>query len=359
MAHHVRTWTSCGVVMFMYLVMSGCGSPAPEEAADSEPDGAGDAVPDERPPSVSTTLALPIEDPPSAAASEVVPASPPELLGAAVLAANPAGDPRGAAVDSVERFIPDPVTAGNDNSAFACGALLEESSITRCSYGATDPSARLVLTGDSHAAMWTTAFKTIAESRSWSLELYTKQSCPAAGAVIARNDVPDETCTAWNAELEALLVQDPPDFIVFTGVDRPVIADGAVLSGSQGEAALATAYADRWNRLIAAGSHIVALADVPRPGIDVPECVAQNPTTLTACAVPQAEALATGRALRMAAGQVPEATYVDLTAAICPTDPCAAVIGDVIVYRDTNHLTDTYVRTLTPRLNEALTALDE
>jgi hypothetical protein len=45
---------------------------------------------------------------------------------------------------------------------------------------------------------------------------------------------------------------------------------------------------------------------------------------------------------------------IDLDDAICPTDKCAAVIGGVIVYRDSNHLTATYVQSLAPRLNAAL-----
>ena len=41
----------------------------------------------------------------------------------------------------------------------------------------------------------------------------------------------------------------------------------------------------------------------------------------------------------------------DLTRrAVCPADPCAAVIGGVLVYRDDHHVTATYARTLTPWL---------
>lgn len=39
---------------------------------------------------------------------------------------------------------------------------------------------------------------------------------------------------------------------------------------------------------------------------------------------------------------------------ICPDDECVPVIGHVLVYRQTSHLTDTYVRTLTDDLAEQL-----
>jgi hypothetical protein len=45
---------------------------------------------------------------------------------------------------------------------------------------------------------------------------------------------------------------------------------------------------------------------------------------------------------------------VDLDDAVCPTALCAPVIGGVLVYRDINHLTKTYVLTLAPRLSAAL-----
>jgi hypothetical protein len=46
---------------------------------------------------------------------------------------------------------------------------------------------------------------------------------------------------------------------------------------------------------------------------------------------------------------------VDLFDAICPTERCPAVIGNVLIYRQGSHLTDTYVRSMTPRLAKALT----
>ena len=45
--------------------------------------------------------------------------------------------------------------------------------------------------------------------------------------------------------------------------------------------------------------------------------------------------------------------YVDLNASICPSDTCPVVVGGVLVYRDTAHLSDTYVRTLIPQLAAA------
>ena len=37
---------------------------------------------------------------------------------------------------------------------------------------------------------------------------------------------------------------------------------------------------------------------------------------------------------------------LDLTDLICPVDPCPAVVGRVVVFRDNNHLSQEYVQTL-------------
>ena len=43
-----------------------------------------------------------------------------------------------------------------------------------------------------------------------------------------------------------------------------------------------------------------------------------------------------------------EATLVDANATACPGDTCLPVVGDVVVYRDKLHFTQTFARTLAP-----------
>ena len=55
-----------------------------------------------------------------------------------------------------------------------------------------------------------------------------------------------------------------------------------------------------------------------------------------------------------AAAAAADATVVDLSGAICPGDPCQAVIGDTIVQRDDHHLTATFATSLAGLLEAAL-----
>ena len=51
------------------------------------------------------------------------------------------------------------------------------------------------------------------------------------------------------------------------------------------------------------------------------------------------------------------AAFVDPTGWACPTDPCPAVIGRFLVYRDQHHLATPYVIALRDRLAAAMPAL--
>ena len=53
----------------------------------------------------------------------------------------------------------------------------------------------------------------------------------------------------------------------------------------------------------------------------------------------------------------PDVHLVDLTDAFCDARYCPAVIGNVLVYADSNHMTPTFARTLVPILHQRLSAV--
>lgn len=62
-------------------------------------------------------------------------------------------------------------------------------------------------------------------------------------------------------------------------------------------------------------------------------------------------------AMRAAAAQVPGVRLVNLTDRFCTADFCPALVGSVLVYRDTNHITSVYGRTVARDLDERLLRL--
>jgi hypothetical protein len=51
------------------------------------------------------------------------------------------------------------------------------------------------------------------------------------------------------------------------------------------------------------------------------------------------------------------ATFIDPSPWVCPTDPCPAVIGKYLVFRDSHHLTTAFSTALSRRLLDALPGL--
>ncbi|TPM26380.1 SGNH hydrolase domain-containing protein [Mesorhizobium sp. B2-3-5] len=55
----------------------------------------------------------------------------------------------------------------------------------------------------------------------------------------------------------------------------------------------------------------------------------------------------------LAAGPLPDVLVVDMNDALCGKQTCAAVVGNIIVWRDYHHMTATYALALAPYLAKA------
>lgn len=109
------------------------------------------------------------------------------------------------------------------------------------------------------------------------------------------------------------------------------------------------------------GAPVVIARDVPNAGFDVPSCLSSE-RTAESCALPEGAARWDGE---LHDGEVEAVTAVgsgvdffDPTDDICDRFPCPVVSGDgVIKYRDGNHLTETYARSLGSSFGRRLGAL--
>jgi hypothetical protein len=100
---------------------------------------------------------------------------------------------------------------------------------------------------------------------------------------------------------------------------------------------------------------IAILGDTPASRVDIPVCLSQHAADITRCATDRTYAFGRQMLVReRVAAEDAAATLVDLSDAICPGDPCQAVIGDMIVQRDDHHLTATFAESLAGLLEAAL-----
>lgn len=287
---------------------------------------------------------------------------PGQKYGAQVL---PPEQPKGAAagkpVDDPGRFTPSITRVRDDNpSVYADGCHVKDNPspvAVGCTYGDRNASFTVAVVGDSHAAQWVPTFQQMAKERHWKLLAYTKSGCPLADETVTlgKDRRPYKGCDGWNRDVTRKLLAAKPDIVVTSSVRYRVSDDGRVLDTKTSDARMVAALRRSWSTLTDAGIKVLAVADTPRPGFDVPDCVSANEDRQLKCTFPRSKARSTaGRTVTTAAEGQRDVKLVDLFDFICPDTRCAPVIGHVFVYRDTDHLTATYARSLAPTMVTAM-----
>ncbi|WIB76876.1 acyltransferase family protein [Curtobacterium sp. MCPF17_002] len=279
----------------------------------------------------------------------------PDCYGAAAM--QPGADcPQVAASD----ISPSPVQAAADDfadqSGSGCQIAGDDTTVKGCEVGDPDGTVRLAIVGDSHAANVVPSLQIIAKAKHWSLTTYLHSGCPMTRALVT------ESCNTWKADTLERLQQERYDVVFVAAMSRTPWPHGIIRQADQLTPAIrdaaAAAYAKTWVRLQQAGSAVVALRDNPDPGIggvsDVPSCVEQHGDG-AACDVSEADALLDDPVAE-AARTTPGVTLIDPTAMFCADGSCPAVIGGVVVYRQVQHVTQTYARSMAPFLEPEVTA---
>jgi hypothetical protein len=254
-------------------------------------------------------------------------------------------------VDDVPTIVPPPINARRDVPVtYRNGCHDMDHPSQACVLGEPNATFSVAVVGDSHAAQWIPAIEAIAATNHWRVLSYTKAGCALLYAEHPLVGI-DDGCLAWNAQLRPLLTGTArPDLLLTASASREPRGDRSALVRAT-HLALA--------EIAAAGTTIVVLRDTPWPGIDIAECASSHRHQLTRCAVARGDAVdRKGQSWRQvqdeAMAGLTKVSAVDLTDAICPADPCAAVIGGVLVYYDAHHLTATYAASLAPRLGDEI-----
>ncbi|WP_345555465.1 acyltransferase family protein, partial [Streptomonospora halophila] len=252
-------------------------------------------------------------------------------------------------------LYPSPVAAGDDlpDVWARCQADPGAVKLQSCVYGPQDADTTVALVGDSHAAQWAPALRRIAEERDWRLHVYAKSSCSFTLTTLGRDGKAYSECTEWNEALfDELTGEVGPDILFTTSSANNEAASAA--TQSEGAVDIAAGMNRLWGPLEDAGTDVVAIRDTPRMATRLPECVALHSEDLSKCERSAEDAFSNEDPQLLAAENDADADVVDLTDEFCIGDTCLPVIGNVLVYRDSNHITATYSELLAPKLSQAL-----
>lgn len=232
-----------------------------------------------------------------------------------------------------------------------------------CSFAARDSDVRVALFGDSHALQWLPALVAAADEAGWKVETLTKAACPPAQVEFGRKEIgAAASCRAWRRQALERLSEDPPEVLLLSGAGRVYN-----LLDATGERIPDDEVLTEWQRGLAAtlrslpgSTQTVVLADTPLMRRNPVSCLTADPGDLSACQTSRAEAL--GRSLDDAERAVAAehgASFASLGELVCPYDPCPVVIGDVLLWRNADHITATFAASLAPAMQaivaEALT----
>jgi len=247
--------------------------------------------------------------------------------------------------------------AANDKGEMARGhcRALDEAPII-CSYGDLASDNTVALIGDSHALQWGPALIQLATQRDWRLIAIIKTGCLIADVKF------EATCDRWRARaLESLAGQQPRHVIVGTSIGRRyrLEAKGRRLTRRASDPLLTAGMTRTLKRIRSIpsldgdGSGVTLIRDqVTAPFLPV-RCLEEHPHHPETCRFPRHRRFGPGFEAE-AARRAGVTDVIDPLGALCGGKWCYSVRDGMVLYRDSDHLTATFVRSLTGWLGAKL-----
>ncbi|NKU16149.1 acyltransferase, partial [Rhodococcus hoagii] len=217
-----------------------------------------------------------------------------------------------------------------------------------CTYGDTEADRSIALIGGSHAEHWLPALDELGHKHRFRVETYVKVGCPAV--LPPGPDAPVGECEEWTFDVLDAVAASRPD-IVFSTSTRP-------RPGAAGDYTPDT-YLALWQALTDLDLPTIVVRDTPWLESDgvayrASDCLARRGGNADTCGIDRAQALDPIDPALDASAPFPTVFPLDLSDAVCREDRCRVIEGNVQIYRDSNHLTASYVRTLTPVMEDRL-----
>ncbi|QSB06338.1 acyltransferase family protein [Natronoglycomyces albus] len=219
-----------------------------------------------------------------------------------------------------------------------------------CWFGDAEGDHTMVLLGDSHAAQWFPPLNQLAEASGWQLFVMTKTACsvPDIAENNATLDREYTECAQWRENAFAQIEDLSPQMVVAaTGDQKEVIGDDPDTTWVEG-------WRDTTERLLDSAEEVVTLADTPWHSTHVPDCLSDSRDNAPECVekIDDVIPFPERREDSIEAIENAGARVIDPIPWICDeqSGKCPVVVGDLLAYRDSNHLTTTFASALTPYL---------
>ncbi|WJY99711.1 acyltransferase family protein [Corynebacterium hansenii] len=215
-----------------------------------------------------------------------------------------------------------------------------------CVYGDVDSDRTIMLVGGSHSEQWFSPLEEVALEAGYRLEVVLRPGCATFLSPVWDMD---DMCVEWSEAVVEHLSEERPDVVVTTS-SRP---------GFENTDYTPDGYVDFWHAVTGMGIPVVGIRDTPwlRDGAGDPfnatDCVAAGGDPVE-CGPPRDRVLSPGDPAAGILAGMPGGLGLDFSDVICGPERCPAVIGNIYVYRDDNHLSDQFARSLSAEMKRRL-----
>ncbi len=232
---------------------------------------------------------------------------------------------------NIDDLVPHPSVALDDFSGRAyaegCSQSIKGEGIVVCEFGNPEARKTIAVVGGSHSQQWVEAAITAAELSDARVLAYIKSSCLFTDNTVDEFKM-DPSCESWNDEIIEILTRDRPDLVLTIGTRE-----------REGIEMIPAGYIARFQQLSEAGVKVLALRDNPRTGTLSPKCLEKR--GLDGCYIDRDEYYVPFTDLN--APNIPGVEFMDLADLYCGPKICEAHDGIITQYRDSHHLTNTWV----------------
>jgi len=224
-----------------------------------------------------------------------------------------------------------------------------------CVYGDRTAPTTVVLFGDSHAGMWFPALERISDEWHWRLDIFTKAGCSPPEVRLYRK------CDKWRKNTEAQIAALHPA-IVFVSWARWIEPK------ARPERGVATGYGSSWLDGMAAifqflqqsAGRVIFISDGPTFDFGAAQCISEHLTDVQTCNdTPLSKAIFMPK-LRSEEFQLADEMHIPTIDPIpwfCTRTVCPVLVGNILVYYDSSHMTPAWSSFIAPVLASSIASI--
>jgi hypothetical protein len=251
-------------------------------------------------------------------------------------------------------ITPDPRRASKDQVTYdgrTCHQDKRSSKVLTCVFGDPEGDVEIVAVGDSKTEQYLSVLDRVGQDRGWRIVSMTKSACAFSTAKLAGGTDPNpswKACEDWNRNAVRKIERMQPD-AVFTALYKLKVPQfGRKLSSDEQKTLMAEGIHDALERT---GVPSVVLRATPRAesSDDVAVCVDENRKDPSRCditgdTVSDSELVWSPTGMDLILKGLDEGTAMSINNLMCSTDRrCEAVADGILRYRDSHHLTETFL----------------